>query len=664
MKKLLALSLFAALAACGGGGGSNSPVTTNGTIAGTAATGTALANAAVSITNLSGNSPCVQASITTSGLGGYTCTVKSGETAPFFIQITDPTGNSGTLVSIAETTPAPGTSILVNATPLTTAIVAQLNGGDALGVVSNKSLYVPATFAAIKSNVIAQLQAVVTAVDPSIANYDPFTTSITAATAGTTGNTADQILDIIKLSTTSTGAPALSTISDPTPVPLATATTAGTTLAAPTGTLADLAQGTQDVAQAFNKCFSLSSGQRVTLNNGNITQTAADCQSLLTVTGTPAGAPAFKSNGYDASGFLYGWLTDTAMDGAKFSVPEIILVLPIDSTHVRQRAIINIKSIDNQGIARNKITVMQNFPSSSATSHSSNWWITGNQWNYDVSVKTMVRRSQGFDNGGYGSFQVGLDFYMADNPSSYDSALITGPGLPTSGIWYKHADYTFQLGISAYRGTSVPLPANTQLCKGCTTYWMSRTSALSAAGATTLSPNGMYFSWSNGADGSYNGSAGTRPIKGGIYTFTLYLGSTLVATETRVLVTNLVPATNAVNLPWNTVGSNTLAALDPTNTALNGTQTSLAIDWIQNPAAEKINNLWISQTDGSYNNVTPFKLGVTSVIATPYGSGNTFTALTGTKNTTAPNVTGIRDIGFSYYMLDGSAKQAGYSYWP
>ncbi|MGH8859534.1 MAG: hypothetical protein ACREXG_16130, partial [Polaromonas sp.] len=60
------------LAGCGGGGGS-SPAPTipaptipaASSIAGTAATGAALANAGVAITNSSGNSPCQEASITT-----------------------------------------------------------------------------------------------------------------------------------------------------------------------------------------------------------------------------------------------------------------------------------------------------------------------------------------------------------------------------------------------------------------------------------------------------------------------------------------------------------------------------------------------------------------------------------------------------------------------
>lgn len=104
------------LAGCGGGGDSASSNTTTpppattapaakAVMSGTAATGAALANANVTITNSSGNSPCEESSITTTALGTYTCTLKSGETAPFFVVVTDPTGNSAPLVSVATTTP-------------------------------------------------------------------------------------------------------------------------------------------------------------------------------------------------------------------------------------------------------------------------------------------------------------------------------------------------------------------------------------------------------------------------------------------------------------------------------------------------------------------------------------------------------------------------------
>ena len=204
MKKIMSVWMVAivfALTSCGGGGGSTdttnkttqTPANTVIQIVGTAATGAALTFANVEITSTDGASPCVETDMKTDGLGAYKCTMKDGKTAPFFIVVTDPAGNTAPLVSIATVTPTAGTPLTVNATPLTTAIVGQLNGGDALSVVSDKTKYSADKLNAIKANVLAQINATLTSIGAPT-DYDPFTTSITAATAGQTGNTADQVL--------------------------------------------------------------------------------------------------------------------------------------------------------------------------------------------------------------------------------------------------------------------------------------------------------------------------------------------------------------------------------------------------------------------------------------------------------------------------------------
>jgi hypothetical protein len=668
----LATSLIL-LHGCGGGGGSvaQDPVLE---ITGTAASGAAMANASVAITDTAGNSPCVQTVIVTTALGSYSCTLKAGKTAPFFIVVTDPTGNSAPLVSIATTTPLAGKPLLVNATPLTTAIVAQLNGGDALGVISNKALYVPATFAAAKANVIAQIQAMVSAIDPGLSNYDPFSTSITAATGNSKGNTADQVLDFIKVTKTADGALALSTISDPTPVAVATAAAPGVAIAAPTTSVSDLAQAAQAAVQAFSACYAQPVSQRVTLDaNGNITAVSALCQSIVTSAEVPTGAPAFKSNGYTAAQTFYNYLTGSLMTGAKFSVPEVMAFYPKDANNPRDRAVLNIKYVDNAGNAGNHITVAQNFPGSATATRPSNWWITGNQWNYDLAIKTSVRRDQQFAPGVASRFQNGMNIFINDrsdapHSGTYDSALVTGPGLPTTGLWYVRSAANGQFVISTVRAAA-PQPTSglTLVCASCSSFWMSRTAGISGTAAATLATNFTALNWAGASDGSYNGVNGTRPTKGSVYFFNLYNNGTLVAAEKRTLLSDLVAATQEVNMQWNDIGRKTTSALDPSNTTLNGEQTSMPIDWIQNPAAERINYLWISQTDGGYDNSTPILPGATSLTAVPFsssGGSTTFTSLTNPRSYNVYPFSGYREIGFTYRMLDGSTKQAVYSYWP
>ena len=291
-----ALALAALLSACGGGGGGTAASSPQ--LTGVAATGAVLASGNVSVTDSSGSAACAETNIVTNGLDSYTCTVAAGKTAPFFIVVTDPSGNSSPLVSIATTAPAP---LTVNATPLTTAIVATLNNGDALGLATVHTV-TTADFLKAKANVLAQLQAVRDSLGPP-ADYDPFTTSITAATSSQVGNTADMILDFVKITTTATGQLALSTVTDPTPVLLATASSTGSSLGAPTASVSDLSKGAQLAAQAFNACFALPVSTRVTMDaNQGITDIANECKNITTQAGVPANAPMFKHNGYSLSG--------------------------------------------------------------------------------------------------------------------------------------------------------------------------------------------------------------------------------------------------------------------------------------------------------------------------------------------------------------------------
>lgn len=671
MKRFVAMSFSAILVACGGTGGDPTTTTGSSQLKVTAATGAALANAVVEISNLAGSSPCTEASvITTDPLGSYTCTLKAGEAAPFFIVVTDPTGNTPPLVSIATTTPPAGTALTVNATPLTTAIVAQLNGGDALGVVSDKQKYSAVAFNTIKANVLAQIAPILISIDAP-ANYDPFTTSITAATATQTGNTADLVLDIVKITTDANGALALSTISDPTPVTLASATT-GATVQEPPKSVSDLSKGAQLSAQAFNACFALPVATRVTLDSvQNITSVASECQSIVTSAGVPTNAPAFKHNGYSAFDYFYSLLTSTSMTGAQFSVPEIMAFYPKDDvTVLRDRAVMNIRYVDNIGHAGNKITVAENYPNSSSTSHPTDWWLSGNQKNYDISISTEVWRQKQFQTNPSNRFHNALRVWVearswAPQNAQVTSVRVTGPGYPTLGLWYTR---TIASGLALTNERSATLPASfTPVCPSCISYWISKTQGLTGAAATSYAPNPVRGNWAQGTtDGSYNGLNGAsvaRPKKGDVYTFEIYDGNTKIATEKRTLLTNLVEVTQLVKMPWNDIGPKSRAALDPTNASLNGALASLEIDWIQNSMAEFIKAAWISQTDGGSENTTQFPLGATSVTATPSNS-STYTALNVPVVEGPITYAGYREIGFNYRMTDGSTKSTVYSYSP
>ena len=675
---------------CGGGGGSTT--SSSATITGTAATGAALANAPVQVTNSAGNSPCVEPSITTSPLGSYTCTLKSGETEPFFIVITDPTGNKTPLVSIATSTPAAGTPLTVNATPLTTAIVAQLNNGDALSLVPSNGSPAAVVIAlatlttnlnTATTNVLAQLKPVLDSIGAT-GSYNPFTTSITAATAAGTGNTADQVLDIVKISTNpSTGALALSTISDPTPVALASATSTGLTVPAPSFSASDLGAALSTAAAAFNTCFADPVSVRVlseiipapAIANGGpaVDNVSSACQGIVANGNIPSGKPVFKHNGYNPSQFFYALMKDNAMTGAKFSAPEVMAFYKANTTSTNtneqvDRAILNVRYIDNAGNPGNVITVAAYYTGTATTySRSTNWWLVGNQQAVDVKISTIIRRTEQRNTGTLTSgaatsgFLSGLGFIISTvgpNSVNYTSAQVTGPGLPTTGLWYfkNSASTQAYMDLSTYRSSGPNAGTYSAGCSSsnCPNYWLGKTTSLTA---TSYITNPTTALWAQGfaTDGSFNGTSGTQPKKGDKYTINLYNGTALWGSVTKTLLTDLIAPSMGQGLPWNSAGTQTLAALDPSNATLNGQLSSLALNWTQNTAAQQMGFASATTTNGgSYSNSMSIARGATSVTITP-PSSYLFTSTQSTSNN-------FRSLFFGYRMLDGSSKHEEYRY--
>jgi hypothetical protein len=706
--KLLATSAGVALlvAACGGGsGGSQSntsadiptstpigasqPTPTGASqLVGTAATGAALANAPVTITNSAGGSPCEEATITTSALGSYTCTLKAGETAPFFVVVTDPGGIMPPVVSVATTTPAAGTPLTVNATPLTTAIVAQLAAdGDALTVVDSGTINA-ADLEAVKGNVVTQLQPVLSSVGAPD-GYNPFTTSISAATADNASNAADKVLDVVKVDTDlNTLKPVLSTIDNPTPVPLATSSSAGSALPAPDTGVATLSQGLQLMAQKFNACFALAKSSRVLSKDDTVlesqggpevTSVGAACQDFAADSGNAAGID-FLQNGYNAGQFFHDLLTSIKMTGAQFGVPEVVAFYPKASGAVApapdayDRATLNIRYLDGAGNPGNLTTMASLIPGSSSASRPSEWWLVGNRQPVDVIVRTFIRRQVQMNPSNTGkssTFMTGIYFAVnAKGPGSVNggnnlaTARISGPGLPGNGaagtgLVYKVSSQASQSTMDLFNKTGSlttgSLCGNNGATFNCPNFWLARTQGVAkGAGATTLAANPNIYPtdvliWAQPTD---NGVDQTKFVKGARYKVELFYGASPTPQRIvyKTLVSDLVPATSAVYLPWNKPGPQILAALDPAGT-LAGAQTALSVDWLQNRSAQQIGyvSAVVNAVTGSYGPPKPLPKGVTSAVL---------------DNVTVPAFTTgtTRTIQTGYRTMDASAKTATYTY--
>lgn len=678
------------LSACGGGGGDASgtggtttapTVTASSVVSGTAATGSALANANVSITDSAGNAACKESAITTTALGTYTCTLKAGETAPFFVVVTDPTGNSEPLVSVATTTPAPGASLTVNATPLTTAIVAQLSpDGNALTLANSRTVDAAALQSVI-TNVLAQLGSVLAAIGAP-ADYNPFTTAITAATAAGAGNTADQVLDIVKVVTNpATGKLALTTVDSTTLVDLATATSSGTPVSAPAAGVAALPQAAQIMAKALGDCFAATTAQRVqgtdtstpaSQGGPEVTAASAACQVITADSGNAAGVN-FLHNGYSAAQLFYPLLTSDTMTGAQFSVPEIMAFYPASATvSGADEAVMNIRYLDANGNPGNLILNARNIANTTSAARPTNWWLVGNQHPADVGIKLQIRRVEQLNpsyagtGNGMATFQTGLQVNAnAKGPGSIDAtygavtyARISGPGLPGNGApgtglvyvapvqaGQNTMDLLNKTGDVTGTGARCGNPNGTTY--NCPNLWIARTAGISGSAATTLAANQSTPVWAQPTDG-------VDPkliVKGARYKVELFYGSdtTHPVVFHKTLLTDLIQAEQAVNLPWNTPGAKTLAALD-VNGSLTGAQTNLTFDWTQNLSAQQIGGAQaVVDSSGSFGPMVSVPRGATSVVLSAVPA----------FAVTSP---ASRTVLFSYRMLDNSSKSAVYRY--
>jgi hypothetical protein len=187
------------LAACGGG---SSAAPSFLTITGSAATGAPAANAAVSVTCVTGTG-----SATTLPNGSYTVTVVNG-TGPCVITVT-----SGTTVLTSITPPiAAGTSAVANVTPLTTAIVQALLVAKGDSATASPTDLATAKYAPTATDLTNAVASTITAVNAALPTGAPKLAAGTDLLAGAYNPTSssdpvDQVLVALTTNnlTTSTG---------------------------------------------------------------------------------------------------------------------------------------------------------------------------------------------------------------------------------------------------------------------------------------------------------------------------------------------------------------------------------------------------------------------------------------------------------------------------
>jgi hypothetical protein len=684
--------LCAVLVACGGGGGgadSGSPPASSA-LTGTAAIGAALANGTVQVTDRTGASACTNTQITTDAEGSYRCVLGTAAQAPFVIVVTDPDGLVNPMISVLASGPAPGGQAVANVTPLTTAIVAQLDPGkDPFALVGNPAAVAAidaATLDTIKANVVTQLAAVLADAGVDVTTFDPITSPFT----GGSGTGADKMLDQVRV-TFDNGTPTLYNALNPTApaVPLADASTSNppalAVSAAPSFNIRDL-----DVARVeLDRCFAVPAALRAPnpdTTNRRLTAVAPECEGFAAAAGEPGVDIDFLNNGYDADAYFYGLLTSSEMDGARFNLPELMRY--IARPDGRDEAVLNLKFRTAAGFTGGRILTAKLFPGSRVSG--SPWWLIGNQRPVDAFIRAAIRQreqtipqalldsSPAFSNAVRNRFEVGLEMFVhrpnnggtVGNPNNPNNAVryvrVKGPGLPDAGLVL--ADVAAGLpqtwmGILNANGTNPNDTAAPQQFALNTSniFRIQRTQGISGVDATALRPNPGVSSATPGfVDWAHPAMYGEAPDAAwqfnlaqvpawSLYEFEVFCGADTVpchSFSTRI-TTPLLPAAYAATQQWHAFASASRAFVTDGAAAI----ATAEIAWASNPLAERVDsvNAYSYAPSGAVNSASTSVPRGSFGIVVPAVGGD-FPAISVSDSSRG------RTLQLRHSMLDGSYK--------
>ncbi len=204
MKKLKIVSsgiLIAVLTACGGGGGGSSSSTAT-PLTGTAAIGAPMADAAVTLKDSEGNTQTA----TANSSGEFEFKDVGALKAPFILKaVAMVGGEEKSLFSALDQKPTAGNSGVINVTPLTNAIVAQLAPtGDASALFTTPTDLATAVTSTKVNDATAKtveaVKAVLTQLGVDVEKFDPMKSTFKADSTG-----KDKLFDLVKFQPSATG---------------------------------------------------------------------------------------------------------------------------------------------------------------------------------------------------------------------------------------------------------------------------------------------------------------------------------------------------------------------------------------------------------------------------------------------------------------------------
>ena len=674
----LAISAALAMAACGGGGGHNEgdgapPTPKSAVIRGTAATGAAMVDAQIRVTDRNGAAACTQNPLQANATGAFACELQPSAAAPLVLVATDPAGLSEPQVSLATTLPGAGQEGTVNISPLTTAIAAQVAPNkDPLALAGNSAALAAVdagALATVRANVVSQLAGVLTSLGLDPASFDPISTPF----VGGTNTGADGLLDQVRVRFEN-GAPMLSNVLNPdaAPVPMAGTTSAPPVAAA---TVSGFSVTELDIVKtAFERCFAVPSAARFSSDA---------CDDLVVNDANPAltGGATYLHNGFDRAQSFDALLNSSDMDGARFNRPELLRYTPLPGG---DEAIVNLRFADRNGVGDNRVLVLKKFTGTDTAGRTSAWWLYGNQRAVNAYVRASIHKQEQFlpaqyqqqYNVGPSRFQTGLEFYVARSGSPGQSlsnlryVRITGPGLPTAGLVLADPGSLPQDWMAIHNANGT-IPGDAQPGTSSNNiFYLQRSRDIQGPDAFALRANPSVgqptTSFNNWAHPSMYGEAPNAAWQFDLgkvpawsrYDFELFTAAdgnpatpttpVPALTFRASLPTPVVPAAYAATQQWHDQPASTRALVTDGAPAA----ATLNLEWLINPYAQRVYSVnaytFDSSTSMTVNSAsTPVPKGASSQEVRAVGG--TFPALT-----TSHLVS--RRLQWRYKMLDGSYK--------
>jgi hypothetical protein len=668
----------ACLIACGGGG--SSPSATDAQLSGTAAYGSPMAGASITVTDATGQT----VTTTSANDGSYTVKV-TGFTAPFLVKASGISGDSvKEYVALVTATPKMGETGTANVTPLTHALVTMVSSDGT----SPSEFTDPSKLKALDTTklttALGNLQTALKEVliDAGLpGTFDPLTASFKADRT----SAADVLLDTIKVTVSDQGVALTNArvpvVSDSSSSTSATVTIKGTPTAAPvalpkpTVAAADI-KGLDAFQNDANACLALAPAARV----------SKDVNGAYTFLGACANVTGFdihyKGYGYTLNQLWGPRLLNQIPQGSTMDTPEFLLFM--DSGN---KALVRLASKSSSGGLV--------FFEMAAKGNDGKWTLVGNQRDYDASIGVGLYRQTDVSTNGWtipstlvnnpdkgknvGKFdaysaRLGLVFNpQGPNAADVYAVRVKGPGLPANGVVLARSsgcgtnDY---LAFYSNNGT-LPSAALTTHTTSTGNQWI-----LDAKNFGSGYTGTDFYNQYRGLAPNTTTPVATAPVdmqtipEFAAYTWEVFKtvnGTTPAATFTSRIVTRPLAASEGSKQAWATLSADTLDYLNPASTTKAGELNSGTVSWrLPSTTAPAVTSAYMygSGTAGNMNmSQSVGKLGDTSLTlsaaveanglgqACTYDKLPAFTALTGSRGAGVRQATerGLRLQSYSYH---------------